>query len=213
MRHYLYASFFLLITSVVSYANTDAQFPSCVHSASDQDGDGFGFENSGSCIVDETTSNAVEPGPCIDDNADGFGWNGVESCSVEIVLNPECQDTSPIGDGWGWNGIESCRVVSEADNVVSELELLKDKLVDVARDEKNSAFYCPSTDETVYLLISGFVMYFIGQDQIAEGMWTTGLYDRDNRMIVKLFGFNPRNLYLEEQGLKFGTTECSWFAD
>jgi len=77
----------VLLVIPVSTLMAQSQMVSCFHIASDQDGDGFGFENSMSCIVDETTRGITEPNVCIDDNADGFGWNGIETCAVEIISN------------------------------------------------------------------------------------------------------------------------------
>jgi len=205
--------FFLVLCYSVIPALATTDFPSCVDISTDQDGDGFGFENSATCIVDESTRDITSPGTCIDDNADGYGWNGVETCIVEIVQNAECVDTAPVGDGWGWDGESSCRVFPLAAIQVSELELLKSKLIKIDnRDERNAAFFCPDTDETYYLFLSGFLSYFVGQDLVGEGMWSTGMFDLDNRLSTWVFGMNPRIARIDEQVVEFfNITTCHWF--
>ena len=47
----LLAVFMLNATPVIA-----ADFPSCTQILSYQDGDGFGYENSQTCVVDDTTS-------------------------------------------------------------------------------------------------------------------------------------------------------------
>jgi len=76
------------------------QLPVCFHAASDQDGDGFGFEDGSSCLVDQTTRDLTEPNVCIDEDGDGYGWDGVDTCRVDIVPIAGCEDTDPVGDGW-----------------------------------------------------------------------------------------------------------------
>ncbi len=214
-----------ILLSLLQFTPTSANtlLPSCFHIASDQDGDGFGFENSTSCIVDDTTRQLTEPNVCIDDNADGYGWNGIATCLVEIPVNPDCEETEPTGDGWGWNGEESCRVVPLPDEQISELEIIKSKLVDIPTRTgfgRIAAFYCPSTDETVYLNIRGFMEYFIGQESISDGTWTTGLFDKDNSLLLQfvnqeMFPFPFRTILLDGDDILFGTalTSCTWFAD
>ena len=57
----LLAVFMLNTTPVIA-----ADFPSCTQILSDQDGDGFGYENSQTCVVDDTTSFVTVSDPCID---------------------------------------------------------------------------------------------------------------------------------------------------
>lgn len=111
----------------------------CLDPASDPDGDGWGFENGESCMVEAGTAGVSNPAinntaggnACIDDDGDGWGWNGVASCLVTPTATlgttgttttsttviplasgtQTCVDTD--GDGWGWNGVASCRVTAE----------------------------------------------------------------------------------------------------
>ncbi len=66
----------------------------------DTDGDGWGWDGTGSCRV-----------ACIDTDpvGDGWGWDGTESCRI-VAPPPRCIDTDPVGDGWGWDGTESCKI-------------------------------------------------------------------------------------------------------
>ncbi len=179
-----YCAFIVLcvcFNSPTLFANS--QFPSCSQISLDEDGDGFGYENDQTCIVDANTSLTPVAGECIDDNADGWGWNGVGSCQVPVINNTECQDTEPRGDGWGWNGSSSCRVVPALVPIFSELEDLKSRLVSISgRDQKIINMYCPDTDESFYLTISGSAEYYIGGQLQSTGMWSTGLYDADGFM-------------------------------
>jgi len=86
---------------------------SCVVSPNDQcidtDGDGWGWDGTMSCRIDY--SDVIVITDCIDEDGDGYGWDGISTCVpfVEPTIR-ECVDTEPLGDTWGWNGIESCRV-------------------------------------------------------------------------------------------------------
>ena len=68
--------------------------PVCQYSSSDQDGDGWGWENSQSCVVDDTSTQVPTKKPG--------------------NKHPECQHSSsdPDGDGWGWENQASCKVSS-----------------------------------------------------------------------------------------------------
>lgn len=190
-----------------------AEFPSCVQISSDLDGDGFGYENSQTCVVDDSTSFVAVPGPCIDDNADGFGWNGVATCEVEVVENPECVDTTPIGDGWGWNGRTSCRVVPRDEFPEPELEVLKDNLLDVVPQgtQHHTVIFCPAAAESYTLRIDGRLDYFIGTDFQAAGMWSTGMFDRDQTLHIFLQnGFSSMEI-LDSETVRFQGEVCFFF--
>jgi hypothetical protein len=96
-------------------------FPTCVSSVSDSDGDGYGWENNQSCLVVASTA-----GDCEDRGGYPWGWNPVtlKSCRLDLgqsttdnsePSSSECVDTDPVNDGWGWNGVTSCRVPLERD--------------------------------------------------------------------------------------------------
>ena len=125
--------FLLLALSIFFYSPfINAQtLPICESATSDSDGDGYGWENEQSCVVDTsqlgqcedrgdfpwgwnpvTLSSCLlgiqtEPSECIDNDGDGFGWNGIATCIVELS---QCEDRG--GYPWGWNPVtlESCRL-------------------------------------------------------------------------------------------------------
>ena len=125
--------FFLLVP-----LNSALAFNICVYEASDPDGDGWGWENNDSCMVDSTSipngSDSSPDNQCIDDDGDGWGWIQAtqSSCQVDdsdIDPDPEpdpdsepdpdpnidqydCVDSD--GDGWGWiqELSMSCEVVN-----------------------------------------------------------------------------------------------------
>jgi len=212
--------FLTLFVSVVfsQFLMAESELPSCFHISSDQDGDGFGYENAASCVVDDSTRSIAEPGLCVDENADGYGWNGVESCPVEVVSNPDCEDTLPVGDGWGWDGIAPCRVVPQRLVAISELEIIKSHLRHVEEITlKEAAFYCPDTDETFTLKINSVLERYVGQGFVEAGMWSTGLYDRDNIVHVGFSRIDRYHFIIQEEGVQlkryFGDVLCTWFAE
>lgn len=79
-----------------------------VSSCIDLDGDGWGWDGSATCQVDGTGGGSGSD--CVDSDGDGWGWGPQGSCRVGDVTTPvivaECIDTD--GDGYGWNGTESC---------------------------------------------------------------------------------------------------------
>jgi len=145
--------FILLIAALVITTPSLAQsaYPECVYQASDPDGDGFGHENSTSCVITENSNPVGQPGnnECIDDNADGWGWDGEVSCQVPIPQT-DCVDTDPIGDGWGWDGSTSCRVVPAQDKF-SEIEEVEAHLefhpgIRFGRSARSAAIFCGAVD-------------------------------------------------------------------
>ncbi|MER2490391.1 cellulase family glycosylhydrolase [Catenovulum sediminis] len=73
-----------------------SSYPTCSSSAADPDGDGWGWENNQSCIVDTNTSN----------NQATHANNGYPYCSASSY--------DPDGDGWGWENNSSCVVRNSA---------------------------------------------------------------------------------------------------
>ena len=177
------SSFMLFACAASTDILAQSQLPSCSQISLDVDGDGFGFENDMTCVVDSSTSLSPVAGECVDDNADGWGWNGVESCVVPIATNDDCMDTDPIGDGWGWNGTDSCRVVPAAAEKYTEIGHLKSLLTAVPnRLQKVVGMFCPNTDETFYLGLNGRAEHYIGSQLQGRGMWSTGIFDEDGIM-------------------------------
>jgi len=96
-----------------SFAQTTVTLPDCASADSDVDGDGFGWENSQSCLVVGGQAQQAHTGQCIDTDGDGFGWNGIETCdpsntAVVVDQSQTLQCTDLDGDGFGWNGFETC---------------------------------------------------------------------------------------------------------
>ena len=114
--------------------------PQCVSADSDPDGDGFGWENDQTCIVNnsapvsndlpsnDSPSNGLPV--CLsassDPDGDGFGWENEQSCIVSAGSGSDSgagsadndsdtnycvsADSDSDGDGWGWEMDRSCRV-------------------------------------------------------------------------------------------------------
>ncbi len=82
--------------------------PICESTASDPDGDGWGWEKNSSCRINLCASKSS------DLDGDGWGWENGKSCRVKLVPNSAvfCQDgkSDPDGDGWGWENNRSCQV-------------------------------------------------------------------------------------------------------
>jgi len=210
----IFLSISLLFSLPFSTVAAQTGLASCFHVASDQDGDGFGYENSVSCIVDETTRGITEPNDCVDYNADGYGWNGIETCSVEIIPNPDCDDTAPFGDGWGWNGEESCRVIPLLEVREREVEILKSKLLNLGngvRPNKMVIMFCPPTNESFYLGIEGQVEYWQGAELISSGLWSTGMYDRNGTIWLYINGEKHAVSSIDTDSLKYRGVSCVFF--
>lgn len=60
----------------------------------DTDGDGWGWDGSNSCLIENFTPTA---GACVDSDGDGWGWNGIETC----LLDGNNDDHPPMDDGSG----------------------------------------------------------------------------------------------------------------
>lgn len=114
-----------------------AQLPNCQSSASDSDGDGYGWENGASCRVVASSSNNQSSGglpgcasAASDPDGDGFGWENGASCRVGASSGsssnnssasgtPSCVSASsdPDGDGYGWENNRSCRVTASTGTI------------------------------------------------------------------------------------------------
>lgn len=71
-------------------------FPSCLSSLSDSDGDGYGWENNSTCLVEASTS-ISETGQCEDVGSYPWGWNPIAriSCRLDEVADLNL-GTSPL---------------------------------------------------------------------------------------------------------------------
>ncbi|MDR7092127.1 carbohydrate-binding domain-containing protein [Cellvibrio fibrivorans] len=124
MKNFQYLALFfsLIFFSSTSFAQ---DYPNCANSASDPDGDGWGWENSTSCRVVSTNTNSHPncASASSDPDGDGWGWENNQSCQVVSSTDngssnnyPECRSASsdPDGDGWGWENNQSCQVASNS---------------------------------------------------------------------------------------------------
>ncbi len=103
------------------YAQTDS-VAVCESSASDVDGDGWGWENGASCIVSAggasdgfVACNTTDSDP----DGDGWGWENNNSCVVSEDSSSGNSGDTPLcesaasdadGDGWGWENSQTCMV-------------------------------------------------------------------------------------------------------
>ena len=103
-------------------------YPTCSSSSVDPDGDGWGWENNQTCVVDNSNSGGSNSYPtcsssAADPDGDGWGWENNQSCIVDTSSSnnqathanngyPYCSSSSvdPDGDGWGWENSSSCVV-------------------------------------------------------------------------------------------------------
>ena len=118
----------------------------CDSAASDEDGDGWGWENEASCIVrleDRSASTIVEiddspPPECgpeaVDPDGDGWGWEYDRSCIIpapslptsqpaaQVVTFPACtgENHDPDKDGWGWENGQSCIAVETGEKATGD---------------------------------------------------------------------------------------------
>ncbi len=74
--------------------------PICSSAAADQDGDGWGWENNASCIVQADVTNSTTANPVTTDTS---ALQTVPACSSSAL--------DPDGDGWGWENHNSCMVI------------------------------------------------------------------------------------------------------
>lgn len=85
--------------------------PTCVSANSDPDGDGFGWENSATCIV--------APGSILTPPAESTTpAEETASTSEPTPARPDClrADSDPDGDGFGWENNQTC-LVTDASTV------------------------------------------------------------------------------------------------
>ena len=111
--------------------------PSCQAAAADPDGDGFGWENNATCVVDASSGpgsentgggsggHSVCSSASSDPDGDGYGWENGATCVVQAGGNNNGNDndgngtgsgltactqsgSDPDGDGYGWENGQSC---------------------------------------------------------------------------------------------------------
>ncbi len=105
----------ILLSAFIAVTPAPVSASECV----DSDGDGWGWDGTQSCRMDEAPE-------CVDSDGDGWGWDGTQSCRMptpttidppaepvpDATSRPICQsaNSDPDGDGWGWENDESCIV-------------------------------------------------------------------------------------------------------
>lgn len=125
----------ILAAAAVTSQQSIAAIPVCNSANSDSDGDGYGWENGQSCIVQSTTTNSMAlcASASSDPDGDGYGWENGASCLVSSGGGntggsgnngggnnssglPACALTSsdPDGDGYGWENNASCQITAES---------------------------------------------------------------------------------------------------
>ncbi len=102
--------------------------PQCASADSDPDGDGWGYENSRSCLVATSSADRTVQAngtpvctAAAIDNGDGWGWENDRSCiyssgSSTAPSSSSSASSTPVctsaainnGDGWGWENSRSC---------------------------------------------------------------------------------------------------------
>ena len=130
----------LLVLPALCFSISVLAAPVCIDFNSDPDGDGWGWENSDSCMIPTTTypdapvtiENGSVLSACLADA------NTLESSNNQLQTENDqlrqqiaalqsgtqavCEDTDPVGDGWGWNGSTTCRTDGTAAPLVSGVD-------------------------------------------------------------------------------------------
>lgn len=150
----------LVTTILVAFSSDLFAAPACIDAASDTDGDGWGWENSRSCMV--ATSQ------CIDSDGDGFGWNGSATCLVGTEASEatitDCVDSD--GDGYGWNGTDTCLVFSDEVESQEDQPLAIDSVSIVDDGLYCAVEFCSFDASSLGLRMGrGIFSFAIGRDQ------------------------------------------------
>lgn len=102
-----------MINTTISMPATSAQrtYPSCTNAIFDEDGDGYGWENSQSCVVDDTTSSTNNT----------TVNNSTTTTTASQSRYPSCTTTNADsdGDGWGYENGASCQVTVSTQSGIS----------------------------------------------------------------------------------------------
>jgi hypothetical protein len=89
-------------------------YPYCVSAASDPDGDGWGWENNQSCIVNKTTSYPYCVSAASDPDGDGWGWENNQSCIVNKTTTTTTTGTMTCSNPDGTNSVMAAFAVAVA---------------------------------------------------------------------------------------------------
>lgn len=193
----------IALLSMISLGHAQSAYPECAFTASDYDGDGWGYENTSSCIITDNSSSG-EPataGVCIDTDDDGWGWNGVESCT-DILVDQTTTETDTF----------------------SELEEIDKHFgTEVLFTGFSSSFYAavihcarePSSASVTYYLRYNGGLYTVGgplgrsDPTVGFGAWGTGLSTKDGRIMLSVDGvFFP--MVISDTEIGFEGRLCSW---
>lgn len=88
----------------------------CSNSGMDADGDGFGWQNETSCVVQgsKADTHPTCASASSDPDGDGYGWENEKSCIVVVHCQSGASDAD--GDGFGWENNRSCIVLKKSNN-------------------------------------------------------------------------------------------------
>ncbi len=115
----------------------DPEFPACSATVTDDNNDGYGWENDQTCAFTDTAPaqtpiiDIIEFPACsatvTDDNNDGYGWENEQTCAftdtapaqtpvTDIIEFPTCTATAvdSDGDGYAWENNQTCVIDSNA---------------------------------------------------------------------------------------------------
>jgi len=97
------ATAFMLLVPATLGATAANAYPTCASSASDPDGDGWGWENNQSCIVAASTSTTYPTcaSSASDPDGDGWGWENNQSCKVATTSTGGSTSACPNGMACG----------------------------------------------------------------------------------------------------------------
>ncbi len=105
LKRILVLSSFALFSAAAP--NAHAMLPVCQSASSDSDGDGYGWENNDSCIV----NGAITPSNSGSGSASNSGANSGSSSRWPACLSAA---SDPDGDGFGWENNDTCLVTNNS---------------------------------------------------------------------------------------------------
>jgi len=194
----------LVFALLSSLTHAQTVHPECAFTASDHDGDGWGYENDNSCVItDNSSSNMLaSAGLCIDSNGDGWGWNGLSTCT-DIVEGPTHTD--------------NINELEEIDNQFGTDVLFSS----FARSFTAAVIHCASDSalgnaQTYYLLYDGTAYSVSGplgqaDPTVLFGAWSTGLSNIDGRILLTIIGRGSIPMIIGNSEVRHEAGRvCSW---
>jgi len=103
-------------TAVAATGNAANGMAYCSSKDMDADGDGFGWQNEASCVVQgsKADTHPTCASSSSDPDGDGYGWENEKSCIVVVHCQSGASDAD--GDGFGWENNRSCIVLKKTNN-------------------------------------------------------------------------------------------------